>query len=305
VRGGGGPTVYAPELIYSNGEKGFDIALQGYVSDECGYGISSRIDLTHGRPEMVKLVKGTDAKRKTAYTTRNTPDDLHPLEVPLQPEEQVRLQRIQRRRLLIADVIAPMVPGGPQNAALREFQINTLVGTLDVQRTNDAYFSDAATATVAVVNNIHSFRLAFLVGERAIFGVGSITNAGLSASQLFACRGQRYNGVTLLFSSHALLYSPDSSGVKATLRNGLAVYWQDRVSRITQDDRKTEYGEINPWGTQVGVEYNFRDGLQANDGYGLFIRQRVRYKVEITVSGGKSANGRGYFGFSLGRSISL
>jgi len=184
-----------------------------------------------------------------------------------------------------------------------ELRTRVLVHAAQFLDREDEYRAAKTEAILAVAHTARSLRLALVAGERGIGTIGSFTTAGLSASKLLASRHGRYNGVTLLAGAQVLQYDPDSGGATATVRYGFAVFWQDRVSRVL-DQGGAQVGEINRWGTQVGVEYNLHNSLQTRDVYGLYVRQRFEHFTELSLSVGKSASGKAYIGFSVGHTFS-
>ncbi len=251
VRTGGGPTVYTPEVIYSSGLGGFDVAAQAYLSDLNGYAASFRFDLSPQRPALV-----------------------HSLSV-----FQSLLSAGKQSPSVLA---AAIVENSPTNAFIAsQSEANRRVAQIQSQTRSSVQFS-----------------------YRHIDTVGAFTTAGLSVSKLFPIDPRKpYNGITFLVGVQALQYTPTTGSGAATIRSGVAVYWQNRVSRLLPGPLGKPKGDIRRWTTQSGVEYNFRNSLQLNDTYGVFLRQRLGNFTELTVSVGRAANKQGFVGMSFGKTF--
>ena len=251
IRAGGGPTVYTPEAIYSNGLAGFDVAAQAYLSDVNGYAASFRFDLSPGRTEMVRAV----SELKSALA------------------EQKR---------------APL----PFFLAIEERQV-------------DPKFKAAlSAANLRIAQMQLAVRSSVQFSYRHVDSVGSISSAGVSFSKLFPFTpNHAYNGVTLLFGLQALQFSPTVGSGASTIKSGAAAYWQNRVSRLIPGPDGTLLGDVRRWTTQSGIEYNFRNRLQSNDTYGVFLRQRFGSFTDFTLSIGRDANKQGFVGLSFGKTF--
>jgi hypothetical protein len=284
TRAGGGPTVYTPEAIYSNGRSGVDLAIQPYLSNEDGIGAALRLDLSPGRHKLVES-------------------------------------------------IVPLVDNFNDYSEIydsaKDLSVDTPEGRIELLRLMASILDNYDPAGLAVARASLSLRVSAQFGYRYIEQTGKFYTTGLSVSQLVPVKiGKRNTGITTLLGVQALHFaSQEQTGVTVpgqpmttVLRTGIALIWQDRISHVVHEsflvDEPKDKGkqnapagidvaDIKRWGTQIGVEANVRNGLQKHDTVGVFWRERLPRFTEFTLSLGTGANGRGYVGFSLGKTFSL
>jgi hypothetical protein len=183
-------------------------------------------------------------------------------------------------------------------------QMPALLLTAILENRSEVLVGDEAEAKRLVAQMQLALRSSVQFSYRHIDSVGSFASAGVSVSKLFPITpGSRFNGITFLFGAQALQYAPISGSSSSTIRSGVAVYWQNRVSRLLPGGSGKPVGDIRRWTTQSGVEYNFRNSLQLNDTYGVFLRQRIGNFTEFIVSVGRAANKQGFLGLSFGKTF--
>ncbi len=163
---------------------------------------------------------------------------------------------------------------------------------------------DDPEANRRIVQMQLGLRSSVQVSYRHIDGAGAFESIGASVSQLFPFPPLNpHGGITFLANLQALRFEPTSGASASTIRSGVAVYWQDRVSRLLPDGTNPPIGDIQRWTTQFGVEYSLQNSLQQNDVYGVFLRRRTAHFFEFTVSAGRASNKQGFLGISIGQTF--
>lgn len=297
IRGGNGSTTFAPSIRYSSIIGGIDLAFQPTISDQLGFGVSARFDLSPANWDFVKIlvrdlriIRGLREVKERRYKPRKrspqSNDLIQPLTTPTDEPSTIKAQ--------VLDVFRN------SGLSIKPEERATVVG-----ETSGRLSETNLILVDSFIRAAKSPHFALVAGYRGIGDNIRIPNAAFNISQLIPIA---HGGLTPLVSIQGIELDVDGQKRRQAVRFSSALIWQNHIPRlVTEKKDGQDVPTVLRWSWQLGVEYQFKSSVDRGNILNGFARYRDRQHNRdymLFAGVGRDTN-RLFVGASIGMAFDL